>query len=187
MTDIVERARQALEGVTDGEWAVEVDENGELVGHYDDSETNWDPEAWFDVDAPNGGWVAHVEDRANAEFIAAARTLMPELVDRVEFLEHEFEHERDRAGEHFDARMTAEAEVRRLRASLEATEAENERLRAQIGAQDDIAPWHYNHPRFRDTPHSLVPDGRGQGMRVCTTCGQTEPEPSQPCVAGGAR
>lgn len=42
-------------------------------------------------------------------------------------------------------------------------------------------PWHYNHPDFKAQPHSLKPDGRGQGMRVCTQCGETEPEPDKPC------
>lgn len=42
-----------------------------------------------------------------------------ELVDMVEFLDHEFEAERDRANEHFDARMTAEAKVRELVAEVE--------------------------------------------------------------------
>ena len=42
-----------------------------------------------------------------------------ELLDHVEFLDQEFEAERDRANEHFDARMTAEARVRELVAQLD--------------------------------------------------------------------
>lgn len=36
-------------------------------------------------------------------------SLHGELLDMVEFLDHEFEAERDRANEHFDARMTMHA------------------------------------------------------------------------------
>lgn len=38
-----------------------------------------------------------------------------ELLDMVEFLDHEFEAERDRANEHFEARMEAEAKLRLAR------------------------------------------------------------------------
>lgn len=41
-------------------------------------------------------------------------SLHRELLEQVEFLDHEFEAERDRANEHFDARMTAETRVREL-------------------------------------------------------------------------
>lgn len=43
-----------------------------------------------------------------------------ELLEQVEFLDHEFEAERDRANEHFDARMTAEARVKQLEAIVDA-------------------------------------------------------------------
>lgn len=43
-----------------------------------------------------------------------------ELLEQVEFLDHEFETERDRANEHFEARMSAEARVRELESRLPA-------------------------------------------------------------------
>lgn len=47
-------------------------------------------------------------------------SLHRELLEQVEFLEHEFEAERDRANEHFEARMTAEARVRELETIVDA-------------------------------------------------------------------
>jgi hypothetical protein len=84
--DVVQRAKTALEGVSEGPWEVEVDENGRPVGHYDDSEDNWDPEAWFDVDGSNGGWIAHVGESRDAAFCAASRQLVPELIAEIERL-----------------------------------------------------------------------------------------------------
>jgi hypothetical protein len=84
--DVVARAKAALEGVTAGPWELEVDENGRPVGHSADSEDNWDPEAWFDVDGSNGGWIAHVGESCDAAFCAASRSLVPELLAEVEKL-----------------------------------------------------------------------------------------------------
>ncbi|MDO3110057.1 hypothetical protein [Mycobacteroides abscessus] len=47
-------------------------------------------------------------------------SLHRELLEQVEFLDHEFEAERDRANEHFEARMSAEARVRELESQLPA-------------------------------------------------------------------
>ncbi|MFV8276315.1 hypothetical protein ACNQPY_10440 [Mycobacteroides abscessus] len=47
-------------------------------------------------------------------------SLHRDLLEQVEFLDHEFETERDRANEHFEARMSAEARVRELESQLPA-------------------------------------------------------------------
>jgi hypothetical protein len=76
--DVVARAKAALEGVT-APWSVDPDGTG--------GEPDWDDgELWLDVNGAHGGWVAHCQDRATAEFIAAARSLVPELVAEVERL-----------------------------------------------------------------------------------------------------
>jgi hypothetical protein len=73
--DLLARARAALEGVTSGPWV--------LDRMYVDSEG----ENYWDVDGPNGGWVAHCEVEPAARFIAASRQLLPELIARLVELE----------------------------------------------------------------------------------------------------
>ncbi|QAY05722.1 hypothetical protein SEA_FUSHIGI_74 [Mycobacterium phage Fushigi] len=83
MSDPVARAKAALESVGDGPWAIDSEDGEPIIHeahHYDSADE------WYDVDSPNGGWVAHCEDLPVAEFIAAARTLIPELVAEVERL-----------------------------------------------------------------------------------------------------
>lgn len=78
--ELITRTRAALEGVPEGPWTLDT-EDGELVEHehfhYDSTDT------WYDVDGANGGWKAHCEDEATARFIAASRTLVPELLEAV--------------------------------------------------------------------------------------------------------
>lgn len=86
MSDVVERAKSALEGVTEGPWEAQdwtSHANGERgcgilagIGMKQrgiawTGQHHWNPEA---------------EAQADAEFIAAARTLVPELVAEVERL-----------------------------------------------------------------------------------------------------
>jgi len=88
MTDIVERAMKALEGTTDGEWHLYVDEDRDAI-----AVTAWGVR-------PNGGhfsWylarmplpdkhLTREQINANARFIAFARTGVPELVEEVKRL-----------------------------------------------------------------------------------------------------
>lgn len=79
MSDVVQRAKQALEGVTEGPWEVErwEDFTGQDVS-YSLPEIAQCIVYRNSVDC--GG------DKALAEFIAAARSLVPELVTEVERL-----------------------------------------------------------------------------------------------------
>ena len=76
MSDLIRRAREALVDVTPGPWAVGVTEE--------------DYAKWFDVrGVPDAdGWATVVSDEidldADARFIAAARDLVPAMVDRLE-------------------------------------------------------------------------------------------------------
>lgn len=83
MSDVVERARTLLEGVTRGPWQLEL-VDGKPVEHQHYQYDSMDE--WYDVDGPNDGWLAHCQDVADARFIAAARSLVPELVAEVERL-----------------------------------------------------------------------------------------------------
>ncbi|XAF37081.1 hypothetical protein [Mycobacterium phage MKC-IRE-02] len=83
MSDPVTRAKAALESIGDGPWTIDSEDGEPIIHeahHYDSADE------WYDVDSPNGGWVAHCEDLPVAEFIAQARTLVPELVAEVERL-----------------------------------------------------------------------------------------------------
>ena len=72
MTDIVDRAKAALEGVTDGPWVV--------VGY---GNIHHDP---VGTHPP----VAKAWNRANMNFIVAARSLLPGLIEEVEQLRPQF-------------------------------------------------------------------------------------------------
>ena len=64
--DILTRAEKACEGVTEGPW--EVDPGNDFS-------------AYHDIGGPGGLWVAQTKHATpDAAFIAAARTLMPELI-----------------------------------------------------------------------------------------------------------
>jgi hypothetical protein len=104
---VVERAKAALEGVTEGPWR--------LIGG-----NEWLAPIGISV-APDDGGVC----LADAEFVAAARSLVPELVDYCQFLESEYEDERDRAAKHFDARITAETRVRDLEIEIKQLRGES--------------------------------------------------------------
>lgn len=81
--DVVERAKAALEGVPDGPWTVDREDGEPIIHeahHYDSMDE------WYDVDGCTGGWKAHCEDLPTAEFVAAARSLVPELIAEVERL-----------------------------------------------------------------------------------------------------
>lgn len=73
MSDIIARAEAALEGVTEGPWTVE-----SQVDHMSGETEYWLPEIeqWR-------GYRNNIQcgtDKALARFIAAARTLVPELI-----------------------------------------------------------------------------------------------------------
>lgn len=81
--DVVARAKAALEGVPGGPWTVDCEDGEPIIHeahHYDSTDD------WYDVDGANGGWIAHCEDLRTAEFIAAAWSLVPDLVSEVEEL-----------------------------------------------------------------------------------------------------
>ncbi|ATN88691.1 hypothetical protein SEA_DEMSCULPINBOYZ_96 [Mycobacterium phage Demsculpinboyz] len=84
MRDVVERAKAALEALGDkGPWTIDSEDGEPIIHeahHYDSTDE------WYDVDGANGGWVAHCEDLPVAEFIAQARSLVPELIAEVERL-----------------------------------------------------------------------------------------------------
>ena len=71
-TDVVQRAKQALEGVTDGPW------------EYDESEKTLEmfkgPVVWLGDGDLGAVLENHYQDAENGQFIAAARSLVPELV-----------------------------------------------------------------------------------------------------------
>ena len=75
--DLIDRARKALEGTTEGPWSVEY-EDGDVYVYSDGSPGFLVARA---VPIPSG------EHDANARFIAAARSLVPDLIARVEELE----------------------------------------------------------------------------------------------------
>ncbi|AXN53251.1 hypothetical protein PBI_HARLEY_91 [Mycobacterium phage Harley] len=115
MSDVVERAKAALEALGDkGPWTIDSEDGEPIIHeahHYDSTDE------WYDVDGANGGWVAHCEDLPVAEFIAQARSLVPELIAEVE---------------------RKSAQLAEWRAQYDAIDAENERLRAALGdAWDD--------------------------------------------------
>ncbi|AEK09177.1 hypothetical protein FGG23_gp081 [Mycobacterium phage Ibhubesi] len=109
MSDVVERAKVALEGVAYGPWEFDCSDEGmQAVGG---------PVIWLG-DGDLGFRVeAHYQDDRNAEFVAQARTLVPELIAEVE---------------------RKSAQLAEWRAQYDAIDAENERLRAALGdAWDD--------------------------------------------------
>lgn len=75
MTDLVQRAREALEGVTEGPWAT--DEGGEV---HKDGRVIYAWPKWngADFDGPT---------ERNMAFGVEARTLVPAMADRIEELE----------------------------------------------------------------------------------------------------
>lgn len=97
MSDIVERAKAALEGITEGPWATD----GTLIGcelvkdspgvtSYKHALAEMDEDS-YDEEFGEGTydgevWRPYEQRLADAEFIAAARTLVPELVAEVERL-----------------------------------------------------------------------------------------------------
>lgn len=100
MSDVVERAKAALEGTTEGPWGTD----GELIASelvverpgvtsYKHSIANMETDYYAEEDADEGEtygddepWRPYEQMEADAEFIAAARTLVPELVAEVERL-----------------------------------------------------------------------------------------------------
>ena len=75
MSAAVERAKEALEGVTDGPWrAVHV---GNI--HWGVSNGEWNFPTVVKADCGYDGY-GRGSSQANAQFIAEARTLVPELV-----------------------------------------------------------------------------------------------------------
>lgn len=138
--DLLSRARAALEGVTEGPW-----------------ESDWDPaDNWFSITAVPQEKHGHMYvcpevttvegERADAHFIAAARTLVPELVAEVERLRTQLD---------LGALGT---ELVDARAAVERLIAENAELRAKVERIE----------KLRDHYRDRLPDGTGNGRAVNT-------------------
>ncbi|MDM2418433.1 Bacteriophage protein [Mycobacteroides abscessus subsp. massiliense] len=83
MSELVDRAKASLEGVTPGPWRHEIgEEHGETV-HF----VQWGVESSVGIFTGNYGGAS-----TDAEFIAAARQLVPELIAEVKRLEAERVH-----------------------------------------------------------------------------------------------
>ncbi|WP_078278564.1 hypothetical protein [Mycobacteroides franklinii] len=83
MSELLDRARASLEGVTEGPWLAilsDYDEESSVVSETERTEHGW------------GYSVAVDLLRSNAAFIAASRQLVPELIEAVEFLEPAVDH-----------------------------------------------------------------------------------------------
>lgn len=81
MSDVVERAKAALEGVSDGPWDYEHAFGASFVCAGDRHRTT--AQAWIlRADTESG----KRQDKLDARFVAQARTLVPELVAEVERL-----------------------------------------------------------------------------------------------------
>ncbi|WP_087075917.1 hypothetical protein [Mycobacterium dioxanotrophicus] len=187
MSDVVERAKAALEGVTPGPWTWDGDTFSDAAEHKCPHGTQWtdhgpdlvrgneDGSAIEEYSADNdvitsGGYDASGLEikTADAEFIAAARTLVPELVAEVERLrkitdiidpDSVYREQRDQAWAECDA---ANAEVERLRAGgpwVEHVEFQRAMKLQRDGdctcntgpdteGPDEFCPWHGREYRF---------------------------------------
>lgn len=119
--DLLDRARQVLEAIPPDEEWIQVG-----LGNIHANPVGSQP--------PRAKtWSSRIGD-----LVAEAPTLIRDLADRLEFMEHEFEVERDGRNEHFDARMDAEAEARDLAAGLSRLRAQETRIRAHIARERDL-------------------------------------------------
>ncbi|AEK08138.1 hypothetical protein FGG20_gp081 [Mycobacterium phage Baka] len=100
MSDVVERAKATLEGVTEGPWTFQ---------HWGGQNQNGDYAESILFDG-NGETMTYGLPDVDGEFIASARSLVPELIAEVEL---------------------KSAQLAEWRAQYDAINAENERLRAQ--------------------------------------------------------
>ncbi|AWG57392.1 hypothetical protein [Mycobacteroides abscessus] len=82
MSELVDRAKASLEGVTPGPWEISDQDDG-TASVWSDGRIIFADESGF-----RGGFAA----LPDAEFIAAARQLVPELIEAVEFLEQAADH-----------------------------------------------------------------------------------------------
>lgn len=91
--DLIKRAREALDGVTPGEWALDgiaIAHPSSPYGYPIDVCLMGEPAQYpGDIPVMMQGW------EANARFIAAARDLVPAMADRIEALEAEMARLRD--------------------------------------------------------------------------------------------
>lgn len=136
MSDVVERAKAALEGATPGPW-----------------EATWeDADKWWSVTAgPIDNMVCPevttVDGRpADAEFIAQARTLVPELV----------------------------AEVERLRAGIERVRAEHREFASHLGFGDGVTEPAASLAEMVDLIEAAFSEARDhqECPRICEQCGE---------------
>lgn len=112
MGDILERAKAALEGITEGPWRVHEATTSGYAPHYGVASGD---RSYPDVAYAHSDWEGYGNGsrKADAEFIAAARTLVPELVAEVERLREHLKHAAALV-------MTQGSEISRLRAEAEA-------------------------------------------------------------------
>lgn len=136
--DVCDRARQALEGVTPGPWE----------SSYNPMDTSYPADYYTVITEREGDHIAEVDDEKRAEehegphgkfgrdahFIAAARTLVPELVAEVERLRQE----RRDASRYLVDTHNARANLLRENAELQ---REVERLRANQRVET-VEDWH---------------------------------------------
>lgn len=119
-TDVVERAKAALEGVAPLPWTVDPD------AYYLSDDDGMDNDRYWDVDGPNGGWMAHCQDLPAAQFVAASRSLVPELVAELESARSEARALRSQLIDSDSALAASESYLSR-------EVAENAQLRRQTG------------------------------------------------------
>lgn len=143
--DITARARAALEGVTEGPW--------ETIYHQHD--TSYPSDTYHVITERTGDLIAEADDESrsydephaefgrDAQFIAAARTLVPELLAEVE---------RQRGGREVERGMlhSAAAEINRLASEVE-------RLRGALDGLADELQAHV-HTTPSDDDHEIICD-----------------------------
>ncbi len=97
--DLIPRAENTLEGITDGPWVVDVHPYHDLDEYqidYPETVTAEDlaNAERFYFDGPQGDVVGECHKLPNAQFTAAARTLVPELVAALKTAQAELERVR---------------------------------------------------------------------------------------------
>lgn len=148
-TDVVQRARQALDGITENGRGWETREREKNITRVVHS-GEWEGSLTRCCDCPVE---AGFHSDADAEFVASAPDLVRELADELEQLRRE--NHVLRTGPHISARAWAEKEADRHAEAADKAEAERDELRATIdrvrmlhskrpvapGCTTDSEPW----------------------------------------------
>ena len=128
--DVVARAKAALEGVTPGPWEVVADHDhmtGETSYHL--------PHIERYREYRNSVFVG--TDMALAEFIASARSLIPELVAEIERLRYDADHFTKQLQDSLDPGGGDEWDADDVIAIVRDLEADVERLRERLDAEGE--------------------------------------------------